>query len=299
MVVPATSSYIGRFAPSPSGPLHLGSLLTAVASYLDARANQGTWLVRMEDLDPAREPPGVAGQILDQLTDFGLAPDQAVLYQSARTQSYRLALQKLEAMALCYACDCSRQLVREAGPVYPGTCRARTAPPSGDHAIRIMVDPALVEFEDLVQGTVRHELATATGDFILRRRDGLYAYQLAVVVDDAFQGVSHVIRGYDLIDSTPRQLFLQRCLGLPSPRYGHVPVIINQTGQKLSKQHFAQPLDGRQRKSQLFQVLGLLGMGPPASLAGLEVVRQLEWAVAHWDIQTVPKLASIPQPTLA
>ena len=290
-----TPTYTGRFAPSPSGPLHFGSLVAAVASFLDARANQGTWLVRMEDLDPAREPPEAAETILEQLSDYGMQSDKPVLYQSHRLDAYQQALNILEDADLCFACVCSRQQVRAMGSIYDGRCRARQHLQSEASAIRLKVEERTIEFEDLIQGRQVQNLARETGDFVIRRKDGLFAYQLAVVVDDHFQGVTHVIRGYDLLDSTPRQIYLARKLGMPIPRYGHVPVITNEQGQKLSKQHFAEPISSTERRSILHAAINYLGLTPPHRHHQIHVLDQLDWAIEHWDIQTIPKLATIPQ----
>jgi glutamyl-Q tRNA(Asp) synthetase len=291
----AAADYVGRFAPSPSGPLHFGSLVAAVASYLDARASQGTWLVRMEDLDPTREPPGSADVILEQLADYGLQADGPILYQSTRLGAYQKVLSDLRARGLVYPCGCSRQQVRESGSVYDGTCLGNPPPAGQQCAIRLRVDDSLVSFTDLVQGDQQQNLARETGDFVVRRKDGLFAYQLAVVVDDAYQGITHVIRGYDLLDSTPRQIYLQRLLGYPTPRYGHVPVIINQFGQKLSKQHFAEPIGRDEKKTLLHAAIRFLGLQPPTAHHHWPVATQLDWAIAHWDIQAIPKLATMPQ----
>jgi glutamyl-Q tRNA(Asp) synthetase len=291
------SGYTGRFAPSPSGPLHFGSLVAAVASYLDARANHGTWLVRMEDLDPAREPPDAADTILQQLDDYGLQPDQPVLFQSHRLAAYQEALDALLEQGLCYPCTCSRQKVRLMGDRYDGSC-LRNPPPAGSrHAIRVNVSDQAIEFEDLVQGHQSHNLARESGDFIIKRKDGLFAYQLAVAVDDAHQKISHVIRGHDLLESTPRQIFLQQKLRYPTPRYGHVPVATNELGQKLSKQHFAEPLSSTERNSILHAAIRFLGLSPPPKHHQLSISEQLDWAISNWHIQNVPKLATIPQHT--
>ncbi|MCA9014992.1 MAG: tRNA glutamyl-Q(34) synthetase GluQRS [Gammaproteobacteria bacterium] len=290
-----STGYIGRFAPSPSGPLHFGSLVTAVASYLDARAHRGLWLIRMEDLDPDREPPGAAGIILQQLADYGMQSDQPVLYQSSRLAAYQAALTTLQDRHLCFSCGCSRQQVREMGAIYDGTCRFHPPKAGKKVAIRIAVPDQLIEFNDLIQGVRHYHLAKETGDFIVRRKDGLFAYQLAVVVDDAYQNITHIVRGCDLMDSTPRQMFLQSCLGYPSPVYGHVPVITNELGQKLSKQHFADPVSRSERRSILHAAIRFLGQNPPRKHHELGVSEQLDWAIEHWDIQAIPKLATIPQ----
>jgi len=287
------STYRGRFAPSPSGPLHFGSLVAAVASFLDARANQGTWLVRMEDLDPAREPEGTADQILSQLNDFGMQSDQPVVYQSSRLEAYEGALVKLQQKDLIFTCDCSRQQVKSMGSVYNGICRSRRDIPKQDFAIRIKTENRLIGFNDSIQGPISQTLLTDTGDFVIKRKDGLFAYQLAVVVDDAFQQISHVMRGFDLMDSTPRQIYLQQKLGYSTPIYAHVPIAVNQLGQKLSKQHFATPIAVTNKHNLLHTALQFLGLKPPFSNSSLEVDQQLQWGVQHWDIHNVPKLANI------
>ena len=294
-----SSTYIGRFAPSPSGPLHFGSLVSAVASFLDAKANQGTWLIRMEDLDPAREPPGVAAQILTQLDDFGMESDRPVLYQSSRLEAYEEALLKLKLDNLIFPCDCSRAQVKAMGSIYDGACRSRPLVPESDYAIRIKTNEDLIEFNDRIQGPGAQNLRKDIGDFVVKRKDGLIAYQLAVVVDDDYQKITHVVRGFDLLDSTPRQIYLQQRLGLSTPAYAHVPIAINQLGQKLSKQHFADPIDVRDRFSLLHSSLKFLGMTPPATHARESVRQQLQWGIQHWDIHNVPKLANISQHTIA
>jgi len=288
-----SANYVGRFAPSPTGPLHFGSLLAAIASYLDARANNGRWLVRMEDLDPPREPPGAAEQILEQLTHFGLEWDGDVLYQSTRLSAYAEALQQLTDAGHCYACMCTRPDVRAMGNVYNGHCRHANLAAAADTAIRIQTSPRDIVIEDAVQGLSKTELASQCGDFIIRRKDGLFAYQLAVVVDDEFQQVSDIIRGYDLLESTPRQIFLQELLHYRRPRYAHIPVIVDAAGEKLSKQSFAQAIDAKQSKELTHAVLQLLGQSPPPLSDFATNTDQLRWAVQHWDIQSVPKLVNI------
>jgi glutamyl-Q tRNA(Asp) synthetase len=295
MFTPMTSKagYIGRFAPSPSGPLHFGSLIAAVASYVDARANHGHWLLRMEDLDPAREPPQAAGQILSTLERFGLFWDGSVLYQSQRLTAYADALEQLQQQGLIYPCDCSRQEIRELGGVYNNHCRQRPLAAVAHGALRVCVDDFTISFDDRIQGLSHQHLLHECGDFVVLRKDGLFAYQLAVVVDDGFQGVTDIVRGSDLLDSTPRQLYLQQSLGYPRPRYAHVPVAANQAGQKLSKQHFARPLDTGAPSRQLIMALAFLGQAPIVNLEHESVQNILQWAVDHWDIQAVPKLANI------
>lgn len=288
-------TYIGRFAPSPTGPLHMGSLIAALASYLDARAQRGHWLVRMEDLDPPREPAGAADIILAQLDALGLHWDGSVLYQSQRQDAYEEALRELQHSDLCFACDCSRQRLRALNSVYDGHCREHKPEPGKKTALRIKILPERFTFIDRIQGEYSQQLADDVGDFVIKRKDGLFAYQLAVVVDDAFQQITDIVRGYDLLDSTPRQLYLQQCLKLATPRYAHIPVIVNNKGQKLSKQHFATPIDAQNGPFLLHEALKFLGQRPDKKLCQASCTELLQWGVEHWDIQAVPKLANIPE----
>lgn len=285
--------YIGRFAPSPSGPLHFGSLLAALASFLDARSQQGKWLVRMEDLDPAREPPGTADLILHTLEHFQLFWDDDVVYQSQRASAYEEAIHELKTQGLCFHCACSRQRIRELKGVYDGHCRLLQLPDEGN-ALRLQVADETIKFEDAIQGSVVQNLTEACGDFVIRRRDRLTAYQLAVVVDDAWQGITNVVRGVDLIDSTPRQIYLQELLNNPRLDYAHIPVAINRFGQKLSKQHFAPALPENQVTRCLVEALEALKHPPPRELREETADRVLSWATQHWDVQKVPKLDTIP-----
>jgi glutamyl-Q tRNA(Asp) synthetase len=289
-----TATYVGRFAPSPTGALHFGSLLAALASFLDARANQGRWLLRMEDLDPAREPPGAAQQILDTLSDFGLHWDGPVVYQSQRIDAYQQVLHTLTERNLVYRCDCSRQRVRAMNSIYDNQCRTRESLPESAYAIRLKLPDVSIGFEDRIQGHYQQQLTHDCGDIVLCRRDGLIAYQLAVVVDDAWQGITDIVRGYDLLDSTPRQIALQQMLSYPQPRYAHIPVASNQQGQKLSKQHFAKALDGRDARQYLHEALRFLRQDLPPDSNRETPASQLQRAIERWDIQRVPKLANIP-----
>lgn len=250
----------------------------------------------MEDLDPPREPPGAADEILRQLEDLGMTWDGAVLYQSTRLSAYEEMLRNLLGRELCYPCDCSRRQVRAMGPVYDGRCRSRAwahkSTPAGTYALRLLTRPEVWGIDDRIQGRYEQNLERDTGDFVLRRRDGLFAYQLAVVVDDAFQGVNRIVRGIDLLDSTPRQLYLQSLLGFPAPCYAHFPVLLNEKGQKLSKQHFAAPVDARQPAPLLRRALCFLNHPPPADLAGPGEL--LDWAIGNWDILRIPALHGIP-----
>lgn len=239
--------YVGRFAPSPTGWLHQGSLVAALASYLDARAHGGRWLIRMEDLDPPREMPGAAQAILETLAASGLKADGEVVWQSGRDAAYQAAFDGLAVRGLVYPCACTRKEVADSRLnqrehafgrelVYPGTCRAGLAPGRAPRAWRVRVSGEAITFDDVLRGPQRQDLAREVGDFVVKRADGPWAYQLAVVVDDGAAGITHVVRGADLLDSTPRQILLQRLLDLPTPVYAHVDVLTNAAGEKLSKQ---------------------------------------------------------------
>lgn len=285
-----SDKYIGRFAPSPTGPLHLGSLLMAVASYLDARAHGGQWFVRIDDIDPPRELPGAADDILRILEGFELHWDGPVWYQSQQAESYDDKLQMLFDSGLTFYCQCSRKQLASL-PTYPGHCRQQHIQ-LPDSAIRVLAHQGKIEFVDRFQGALQADLKTEIGDFVVRRRDGLYAYQLAAAVDDQAQGITHVVRGVDLLDSTFRQMHLQQLLGFPSPIYGHLPVIVNQQGQKLSKQTFAEAVQPSDRLSLLKKVLRLLGY---EELPDLDYADLLSWAVDYWQPQ---RLAGSTQLTI-
>ncbi|HWU34388.1 MAG TPA: tRNA glutamyl-Q(34) synthetase GluQRS [Methylovorus sp.] len=285
--------YRGRFAPSPTGPLHIGSLIAATASYLQAHVLQGEWLVRMEDLDTPRTVPGAADHILRTLEHYGFEWHGPVIYQSQRQQAYEAALEQLKAQGMIYGCGCSRKEIADSahqgidGMVYPGTCRNGLAAGKVARAWRIRVDHHTIRFEDEIQGPQHQHLAEDIGDFVLKRADGLFAYQLAVVVDDAWQGITHVLRGADLLDSTPRQIFLQQQLQLAQPRYAHVPVATNAAGEKLSKQTLAPALEWQQAGEQLWQVLQFLQQAPPQDLRQASLREIWAWARAHWQLQAI------------
>lgn len=284
-----TPSYCGRFAPSPTGPLHFGSLVAALGSYLDARANGGRWLLRMEDLDPPREQAGAADDILRSLETCGLHWDDRVLYQSRRATDYAAALDALQTRDLAYPCSCSRREITDSaltgieGLVYPGTCRHGLATGRTARAMRARTTPRPITFTDRLQGDRQQNLEQAVGDFVLKRADGYWAYQLAVVVDDAAQGVTHVVRGADLLLSTPRQIHLQNLLSLPHLVYMHLPIAVNAAGEKLSKQTHAAPLDPRQPGLALWSALAFLRQAPPPGLRGAAPAELLAWAVVHWS----------------
>ena len=285
--------YIGRFAPSPTGPLHFGSLVAALASWLDARAAGGRWLVRIEDLDRPREEPGAAREILDTLQAFGLHWDESPHFQSARTPLYEAALARLGDST--YWCGCSRReiadsalgLAADGAQIYPGTCRAGLSAGKAKRALRARVPGHGISFRDRVQGPQEQNLAVEVGDFVLLRADGQYAYQLAVVVDDGAQQVTDVVRGADLLDSTARQIHLQRLLGLPQPRYLHVPAAVNATGEKLSKQTGAPAIDAV--KQQLILGAALTFLGQPEA-------DNLDTAIRNWDPALIPRCRTIRVP---
>jgi glutamyl-Q tRNA(Asp) synthetase len=298
-VIPA--SYVGRFAPSPTGPLHLGSLVAALASWLDARAAGGRWLLRMEDLDRPRCDPAAADTILRQLEAYGLIWDGSVLYQSQRDDAYAAALDALKSQGAVFACTCTRSQLAHAprnadGEIlYPGTCRLHP-PPHTAHAWRVRVERVSTHFVDRIHGALQQDLAHEVGDFVVKRADGLFAYQLAVVVDDAFQDITHVVRGADLLWNTPRQIHLQTLLGLPTPVYAHVPLITNAAGQKLSKQTLAPALPESGRRAVLAEALAALGHPLPADLEGAGPTELLAWSSAHWHIENVPLHPTIAKP---
>lgn len=276
------ADYRGRFAPSPTGPLHMGSVLAALASFLDARHQQGQWLLRMEDLDPPREVAGAADSILRTLERLGLHWDESVCFQSKRLPAYAEALQHLRSADLLYCCRCSRSELADQ-QTYPGTCRALQYAIDGAGALRCRVPSVRLGITDRLQGRFEQHLGEDVGDFVVRRKDGLFAYQLAVVVDDGWQRISDVVRGSDLLDSTPRQRFLQQCLGLPALRYAHIPLLVNAAGQKLGKQQLAAAVDVLPPHTVLWRALTYLQQSPPTVLLGAPVQQQLEWAIAHWQ----------------
>jgi glutamyl-Q tRNA(Asp) synthetase len=296
---PPNVTCVGRFAPSPTGPLHFGSLVAAVGSYLSAKSQGGEWLVRIEDLDTPRNMPGAADDILRTLEAFGLHWDGAVVHQSRRLDAYHEALEQLRARGLTYPCVCSRKEIADsfiagdsAGLVYPGTCRAGCAPGRVARAERVRVDNTVIEFQDRIQGPVRSDIATQCGDFIVKRADGPFAYQLAVVVDDADAGVTEVVRGADLLDSTPRQILVQRYLGLPTPVYAHLPVAVNDQGMKLSKQTGAQPLDAYAANAMLCAALRFLGQAVPESTDIETPETIIAWAVARFRENCIPNITA-------
>ena len=281
-------SYTGRFAPSPSGPLHFGSLLAAAASYLDARAHNGRWLLRIEDIDPPREMAGADKLIVDALEAYGFEWDGPVLYQSNTTELHHQKVQELMDRGLAYRCSCSRRDLADAadgplGKIYPGTCRNGTD--ASEYAIRVRTTADATEFEDGLQGLVSQRLETESGDFIILRRDGLIAYHLAVVVDDGEQQITDIVRGIDLMDSTPRQIYLQQLLGYPTPRYLHIPVAMNDDGQKLSKLTGATGVPMDTIEPVLIAALSALRLPVTDNLATAKPAQIWGWAIENWDSQ--------------
>jgi glutamyl-Q tRNA(Asp) synthetase len=286
--------YRGRFAPSPTGPLHFGSLVSALASWLDARAHRGAWLVRIEDIDGPRTVPGAAEDILATLERFGMQADEPPVWQSKRLARYQQALEELKAGGMIYPCGCTRKEIadsllhahaRNTTLAYPGTCREGLhGKPARAWRLRVPDgDAAIITFEDRWQGTQTQNLATEVGDFVLKRADDQWAYQLAVVVDDADAGITHIVRGADLMDSTARQIYLQRCLGVPTPEYLHVPVVMNEQGEKLSKQNGATALDSNEPLDALSAAARHLGLklesaAAHTTLDGFYAAATVAWA---------------------
>jgi glutamyl-Q tRNA(Asp) synthetase len=282
----------GRFAPSPTGPLHFGSLLTALGSYLHCKQQGGQWLVRMEDLDPPREETGAANCILETLAAHGMESDEEVLYQSQRSDLYEQALRQLNNQNLVYGCACSRKLLSDTfqdySGIYPGLCRNKQLAKTNRN-IRLLTNDKEITFADLAQGDYRQIIASEVGDFILKRRDGFYAYQLAVVVDDAAQHITEIVRGCDLLDNTPRQIYIQQLLAYPRPRYLHLPIATNSKHEKLSKQTRARALHSDKAGKNLFAALQFLNQRPPAHLVAATIPDILDWGTEHWSIQSLPQ----------
>jgi glutamyl-Q tRNA(Asp) synthetase len=280
-------SYVGRFAPSPTGPLHFGSLVAAVASYLQARENGGRWLLRIEDIDPPREQPGASERIIEALEKYGFVWDCHVRYQSASHAQHLKALEYLVSQDLAYRCNCSRRDLEHAprgpqGIIYPGTCRNGCEP--GDAAIRLRTNDNEIAFVDALQGRISQHLQSESGDFVIRRRDGLIAYHLAVVVDDEIEGISEVVRGIDLLGSTPRQIWLQSLLGYRTPKYLHIPVITHSNGDKLSKLTGAPGISLEAIEKTLVAALSALQQQPPLDLAQQSIKDIWVWAEKNWQV---------------
>ena len=288
-------SYRGRFAPSPTGHLHFGSMIAAVGSYLQAKSQNGLWFVRIEDLDPPREIAGAADAILSTLERYGMAWDGDVIYQSQRNEAYFKALEQLGYEGKVYPCGCSRKQILEDsingqyGPIYQGVCRQGLSNNKQPRALRVLTHNAAISFKDGLRGTFEQKLESEIGDFVVRRADKLFAYQLAVVIDDGGQNISEVVRGADLLDNTPRQIHLQKLLDIPTPAYIHLPVAVNRQGQKLSKQSGAKSIHDLRPQQLLFEVLTFLNQKPPAELVECNLDEVWRWAILNWRLSKVPR----------
>ncbi len=288
-------TYCGRFAPSPTGPLHFGSIVSAVGSFLQAKVNNGKWLVRIEDIDPPREVKGATDAILHSLEALGLYWDDTVLYQSKQIDVYIHAIEQLKHQDRLFPCTCSRKsieiaLANKPLKVYPGLCRNNQfSAQRNNFAFRVKVDGRDIEFTDALQGTLKQQLDKDVGDFIIRRVDGLIAYQLAVVVDDAQQKITEVVRGADLFDNTPRQMFLQQLLSLPNVSYVHLPLALDSKGHKISKQAQAPSIDIQKPVACLYQALQFLGQNPPPQLRLDNLDHLWQWALSNWKLNRIPK----------
>lgn len=292
-------SYRGRFAPTPSGPLHMGSLMTALASFLQARAQGGHWLLRLDDLDGPRCISGADSIILKQLESHGLLWDGTIRYQSQQLEAYEAALQRLQALDLVYACSCTRArlslsaLQGSDGPIYDGHCRDRLLECRSPRSLRLRTEAGMLAFDDGWRGWQKRRMQEEVGDFILRRADGIFAYQLACAVDEAAQGITEVVRGSDLLGSTFQQIHIQNLLQLPNPRYRHLPVLVDGLGRKLSKQNHARPLDPSTAGKNLARCLKWLGQATPIEIEGDKPEKILEWALMHWEPLKVPQQTTL------
>ena len=289
--------YRGRFAPSPSGPLHFGSLIAAVGSYLQAKSNQGKWLVRIEDIDPPREVPGASDLILKTLTSYGLHWDEPIIYQSQRSDAYEAALNQLDLDQRLYHCICTRKMIQSAGGIYQGSCREKERRDNrnseDESALRFINSTPTLSFIDQLHGHCQMDKAFASEDFILKRRDGLYAYQLAVVVDDIEQGITEIVRGSDLLEPTVRQLALYAAMKASTPKYVHLPVAATKPNFKLSKQNGAPGLDLSNPIPTLYRAFQFLNLPVNPALLDASTEELLNWGVAHWHIQYLPKQREI------
>jgi len=287
---------VGRFAPSPTGPLHFGSLVAAVASYCDAKSRGGQWLLRIEDVDQTRHVASASDDIIRTLQRYGFVWDGDIVYQSQRSAHYQTALAQLQQRGLAYPCTCSRKEIADSstllgieGAIYPGICLQHATKPGAAAAWRIKTDAQTIRFADQMQGQQQHQMASDIGDFVVKRADGLFSYQLAVVVDDALQGVTHVVRGADLLNSTTRQIYLQQLLGYPTPVYAHSPLVLNADGQKLSKQTLATALPEDNVVATLVAALSFLKQTLPADVQSFAVADLWQWAIAHWQLPKITR----------
>jgi glutamyl-Q tRNA(Asp) synthetase len=292
--------YRGRFAPTPSGPLHFGSIVAALGSYLEACAHAGEWHLRIDDLDPPRVVPGATHSILRCLEQLGFEWDGPVLYQSQRTPAYHAALHQLRERGLVYPCACTRKEIAEhaqagvEGPVYPGTCRQGMPPLREARALRLLTTEARVHFDDAVLGPQVRDIEREAGDFVLYRADGVFAFQLASAVDDGEMGMTDIVRGADLLESSARQIHVLGLLGMTVPRYAHLPVAVNARGEKLSKQTLAEPIDPSEPSAVLVRVLRFLGQSPCEELSRAGTPEVWQWAVANWRLERVPRVSTLP-----
>jgi glutamyl-Q tRNA(Asp) synthetase len=284
-----STRYTSRFAPSPTGHLHLGSVYTALASFLDARANQGLWQLRFDDLDTPRNVAGSVDSILKTLEILGLHWDNAVDYQSQHLDEYHAVLSDLMTQNKIYRCSCSR---KNLSPIYAQTCRNQNLPAENPHSLRLKTDSRQIVFDDVLQGHISRNLAD-DGDFILKRKDNIIAYQFAVVLDDARQNVNHVVRGMDLLNETPKQIYLQQILNLTTPNYCHIPILVDSNGIKLSKTTLAAAVDLTKPNQVLFQLLELLKQKPPCELKQVNVPEILNWAIQNWQISNLKMMTNI------
>ena len=296
MLTSESATYVGRFAPSPTGPLHFGSLVAAVASYLQAKVHAGEWLLRIEDIDPPREQPGATDSILKALDRYGFEWHGDVIYQSRSRQDHEDALKSLLDRALAYPCGCSRRDLADAprgalGTIYPGTCR--NGCDAAETAIRLRTTNAPISFVDGLQGLQTQHLERESGDFVIRRRDGLIAYHLAVVVDDAIEGITEVVRGIDLMDSTPRQIWLQQLLGYRTPDYIHIPVVTHPNGDKLSKLTGAPGIPTNGMARVLVAALVALQQEPPQDLQLRGLPEVWQWAIENWRVEPMQGQSSV------
>ena len=283
------NTYIGRFAPSPSGPLHFGSLIAALASYLQAKSNNGKWLLRIEDVDTPRTVPGADKVILKQLENLGLYWDGEIVYQSQNTERYQSVFNVLQNINMIFPCSCSRKELDNS--TYPGTCRKGTNKKLTHYSQRLIVEDKEIGFHDLLQGYYSQSLKKDVGDFVLKRRDDIFTYHLAVVIDDADQNISEIVRGVDLLDSTPRHIYLQNLLQLNTPDYLHLPIAVNNQGNKLSKQTNAQSIDINSPLKTIYDALKFLGQSPPNDLSDKESL--LNWSIQNWQPEKLPRKEKI------
>jgi len=292
--MPTDYPYHGRFAPSPTGPLHFGSLVAAVGSYLQARKNLGAWYLRIEDLDPPREVSGATNEILRTLENYGLQWDKEILYQSQRNDIYLNAIEQLIQQGHAYPCGCSRKQIQDNaisgryGSIYQGFCRQGLGKDKRPSALRVLTNDSSITFIDQLRGRFEQKLESEIGDFVVRRADKLFAYQLAVVVDDAAQDITEVVRGADLLDNTPRQIHLQKLFNYPTPNYIHLPVALNRNGQKLSKQTGAPKIEGLRPQTVLFDVLRFLNQDPVSEIIDCNLDSFWQWAIQNWQPSKVP-----------